>query len=151
VTNGFSLILVLPSLHVWLWAPHVRDRNLGLRTALYLAGFLGPGLLVASFAFRFGLGLDAPWYLATLFSVGYASTALCLAFLAWGAAAGQVGAILFGRYAPYPSPGEGPARGPFREAVRRTILTARRAQRRRKPEADEVLWPGGESDANRVS
>ena len=30
------------------------------------AGFLGPLLLLGSFAVRYGLGLDAPWYLAEL-------------------------------------------------------------------------------------
>ena len=151
-TNAFSLVLVLPSLHAWLWAPHVRDRNPLLRAAVYLIGLAGPGLLIGSFALRFDLGLDAPWYVATLFSVGYASTTLFVAFLVWGAVAGQIGAILFGRYAPYPSPGEGPARGPFREAVRRTVLASRRVRRRRASAAgEEMLWPGGESEANGAS
>lgn len=154
VTNAFSLLLVLPSLHAWLWTPHVRDRHLALRAGLFAVGFLGPAVLVGSFAVRYELGLDAPWYVATLFSVGYASTALFLAFLAWGAAAGQIGAILFGRYAPYPSPGEGPAPGPIHDAVRRLVLAARRS-RRPAPTgaggADDVLWPGGESKANRAS
>ena len=149
VTNGFSLLFVLPSLHAWLWAPHVRDRNVVVRAGVYALGLAGPAFPIASFALRFDLGLDAPWYLASLFSVGYASTVLFLAFLAWGAAAGQVGAILFGRYAPYPSPGERPARGPFREAVRRTVLFARRTRRARTRPADGTLpSPGRKSEAD---
>jgi hypothetical protein len=54
---------------------------------------------------------------ATLFSVGYASTTL-FAFLAWGGR-GQIGAILFGRRAL--SPREGPAPAPFTAAVRRLV------------------------------
>ena len=152
VTNGFSLLFVLPSLHAWLWAPHVRDRNVVVRAGVYALGLAGPAFPIGSFALRFDLGLDAPWYLASLFSVGYASTVLFLAFLAWGAAAGQVAAILFGRYAPYPSPGERPARGPFREAVRRTVLFARRTRRARKqPSDDDARWPGDESEAKPAS
>jgi hypothetical protein len=132
VTNAFSLIFVLPSLHAWLWAPHVRTSRLATRIALYAAGFAGPLLLLISFAIRFKLGFDAPWYIATLFTVGYASLTLFLTFLAWAAVAGQIGAVLFGRYAPYP--GE-PERASAREAVRRL--------RRRAPR-------GGSDDALRA-
>ncbi len=104
--NPFSLLLVLPSLHAWLWIPHARDSHLALRAGLYAAGFAGPLLVVISFAVRFALGLDAPWYVAALFSVGYAPLALFLAFVPWAAAAGQAGAILFGRYAGYPPENE---------------------------------------------
>jgi Peptidase family M28 len=100
LANPFSLLLVLPSLHAWLWIPHVRDSNAVLRCVVYLIGFAGPLLVLISFAIRFQLGFDAPWYLVTLFSVGYAPLALFLAAVPWAAAACQAGAILFGRYAP---------------------------------------------------
>ena len=67
----FALIFLLPSLHAWLWLPHVRPRPIWTRLAVLGAGFLGPLLLLASLAVRYGLGLDAPWYLAELAATGY--------------------------------------------------------------------------------
>ena len=49
-------------------------RALAVRLAIYVAGLAGVALLVLSFAWRFGLGLDTPWYLLTLVSVGYVKT-----------------------------------------------------------------------------
>src|SRR3954452_15449842 len=63
-TNPYSLILVLPSLHAWLWLPQVHSRPVWVRAGMFALGFLGPLLLVVSFSTRYGLGLDAPWYLA---------------------------------------------------------------------------------------
>jgi hypothetical protein len=141
IVNPYTLLFVLPSLHLWLWAPHVRDRRAWLRLLLYATGFAGPVGLVAAFAVRLELGLDAPWYVATLFSVGYAPWTLFVLLLGWGAAAGQVGAVLFGRYAPYPSEDERPERGLVRESVRRAVLLGRRARRRPMEEWND--GPGG--------
>jgi hypothetical protein len=124
--NPYALIFVLPSLHAWLWLPHVADRGLGTRLAVYAVGFVGPLLLLGSFAVRFDLGFDAPWYVLALASVGYVPVPLAIAFVAWGAAAAQVGAVAVGRYAPYPRPEERPERGPIRESVRYAVLFARR-------------------------
>jgi hypothetical protein len=129
--NPYALIFVLPSLHAWLWLPHAPDR-IDARALVYAAGFLGPLLLLGSFAFRFGLGLDTPWYLLALAAVGYIPLPLALAFLAWGAAAAQVGALASGRYAPYPARDERPERGPLRESVRQLVLLFRRARGRRR-------------------
>lgn len=128
VANAFALVLFLPSLHVWLWAPHVRDRPVLVRALLFSLGLAGPAGLIASFATRYGLGFDAPWYVVTLFTTGYASTTLLACLLVWAAAAAQVGAILFGRYAPYPGPADRPPRGPVRTAIRRGVLAARHRQ-----------------------
>jgi Peptidase family M28 len=129
-TNPYALLFVLPSLHAWLWLPQVSDRGRGVEAALLAAGFAGPLLLLGSFAFRFDLGVDALWYVVALTSVGLVPVPLVLAFLAWGAAASQVGAVALGRYAPYPDVSERSARGPLREAVRRAILLSRRARGR---------------------
>ena len=126
VTNTYALLFVLPSLHAWLWAPHVRDSAPWLRAVVLCAGLAGPAVLLAVTAVRFGLGLDAPWYVATLFTTGYASIAEAVLLLAWGAVAGQIGAFLFGRYAPYPTEGDRPVRGVVRETVRQAVLLARR-------------------------
>jgi aminopeptidase YwaD len=101
--NPYALLFLLPSLHSWLWLLQARRRRLWLRTGLYAAGFTGPLVILGSLGVRFGLGFDAPWYLAALAAVGYVPPAAMLIAALWLAAAGQVGALAFGRYAPYPS------------------------------------------------
>jgi hypothetical protein len=105
VTNPYALLFVLPSLHAWLWLMQLRNAGRGVRVLLYALGFAGPVVLLGSLAIRFGLGLDAPWYLAGLAAVGYLPATAVLGAVAWLAAAGQVGALTFGRYAAYPSRG----------------------------------------------
>jgi hypothetical protein len=137
-TNPFALVFVLPSLHAWLWLPFVRAQPLWTRAALLAAGFLGPLLLLGSLAWRFGLGLDAPWYLAELTATGYVRLFALVIAAGWLAAAGQVAALSVGRYSPYPSAAERPPRGPIRETVRRIVLGAR-ARRRRTAAESEAL------------
>jgi hypothetical protein len=124
-TNPFALVFLLPSLHAWLWLPHARRRPLWERAALLAAGLLGPLLLLGSFAWRYGLGLDAPWYLAELTATGYVRLPAVVIAAGWLAAAGQLTALSIGRYAPYPSAAERPPRGPIRETVSRIALTVR--------------------------
>jgi hypothetical protein len=131
-TNPFALIFVLPSLHVWLWLPQVRASPIWTRIAVLLLGFSGPALLLWTFWHRYGLGLDAPWYVAWLYALGYAPLPGFVVGLGWAAAAGQLVALTGGRYAPYPSAAERPPRGPIRETIRRLELARRR---RRAPEA----------------
>jgi hypothetical protein len=90
-------------------------------------------LLLWSFAARYGLGWDAPWYLAWLFALGYAPLPGFAIALGWAAAAGQFVALSAGRYAPYPSAAERPPRGPLRATVRRIVLTRRRRRRASEP------------------
>jgi hypothetical protein len=130
-TNPYALLFVLPSLHVWLWLPQVRSSAVWVRVGVLLLGFAGPAMLVWSFASRYGLGLDAPWYIAWLYSLGYAPLPGFAIALGWAAAAGQLLALAGGRYAPYPSAAERPPRGPIRETIRRLVLAERR---RRAPE-----------------
>ena len=70
-------------------------------------------------AWRFGLGLDAPWYLMELTAIGYVPLPAVAIFLAWLAVAGQLIALESYRYAPYPTAAERRGRGPFRTGVRR--------------------------------
>src|SRR5215218_7960852 len=121
-TNPFALIFVLPSLHAWLWLPQVRYRPVWLRGAVLATGLAGPLLLIGSFAWRFELGTDAPWYVVQLAALGYVPIPSIAIGLAWLAAAGQLAAVNTGRYAPYPSARERPPRGPIRELVRRLLL-----------------------------
>jgi hypothetical protein len=125
-TNPFSLVFVLPSLHAWLWLPQVQDRRPAARAGVFLAGFAGPLYLIWTFSTHYGLGWDAPWYVAKLFAVGYAPLPLLVIGVGWLAAAGQLAALAAGRYAPYPAPQERPRRGPLRELIRTLHLAQRR-------------------------
>jgi hypothetical protein len=116
-TNPFALIFVLPAVHAWLWLPQVRSRAPWVRAAVFVAGFAGPLLLLASFGRRFELGLDAPWYVAKLAAVGYVEPPALLIAGAWLAVAAQLAALTAGRYAPYPAPGDRRRRGPLRSLV----------------------------------
>jgi Peptidase family M28 len=132
-TNPFALLFLLPSLHAWLWLPDFRARPFWARAALLAAGFLGPLPLLGSLAFRYDLGLDAPWYLAELAATGYVGLPAVLIAVGWLAAAGQMAALAAGRYAPYPSARERPPRGPIREVIRRLVRTVRARRRTSTP------------------
>ena len=71
-TNPYALIFLLPCLHFWLWLPQVQARPRGVRALVLALGLIGPAYLVWTFATHYGLGWDAPWYIAQLFAVGYA-------------------------------------------------------------------------------
>jgi hypothetical protein len=128
-TNPFALLFVLPSLHAWLWLPHVRRSPWWARAAVYAAGLAGPGLLLWSFGSRFGLGWDAPWYVAELHVLGYVGFAPFAIGAAWAAAGAQLATLTVGRYAPYPDAAERPPRGPVRQLVRSIVLASRRRRR----------------------
>ena len=115
-TNPYALVFLLPCLHFWLWLPQVQARPRAIRALVLLLGLAGPAYLVWTFATRYGLGWDAPWYIAQLFAVGYAPRTLFVIALAWLAAAGQLFALAGNRYAPYPDSGRG-ARGAARSAI----------------------------------
>jgi hypothetical protein len=124
VVNPFALVLLLPSLHAWLWLPQVRYASPGLRGLVFALGLSGPALLLASFGVRYGLGLDAPWYVLELAAIGYVPFVGVALTVAWLAATQQLGALVIGRYAPYPRAGERPRLGPIRRAVRAVVLAA---------------------------
>jgi len=128
-TNPFALVFLLPSLHAWLWLPQIRSRAAWLRAAVFAAGLAGPALLLGSFAVRYGLGFDAPWYIAELYALGYAPFPAAVIGLCWAAGAAQLVALVGGRYAPYPSAEERPPRGPVRALVRRAVHVQRARQR----------------------
>jgi hypothetical protein len=128
-TNPFALIFLLPALHAWLWLPNLRNGRPPARAVVLALGLAGPVVLVLSFAVRFGLGFDAPWYLLELAATHIVSVPLVAMVLATGACGAQLAAASAGRYAPYPRPGERPVRGPLREAVRTVVLTARARRR----------------------
>ncbi len=127
--NPFALLFMLPPLHLWLWLPQIRIARPPVRLALFALGLAGPLIVIVSLAWRFRLGLDAPWYLLELVglgSVGFWAAAVVLVGVAAGA---QLGAAAAGRYAPYPDPAERGPRGPIRELVRRLVLGIRSRRR----------------------
>lgn len=123
-TNAFALIFLLPSLHAWLWLPQLRESRPGVRAAVLAAGLAGPAFLLGSFAWRYDLGFDAPWYLLELVAIGYVPLPAIAITLGWLAAAGQLSAIAAGRYAPYPDARERPPRGPIRQVIGRLLRFA---------------------------
>jgi hypothetical protein len=132
-TNPFALLFLLPSLHAWLWLPSLRTSSAWARAGLLAVGFAGPALVLGSFAFRYGLGWDAPWYLLELRALGYVPFMVVVLCVPWLAGAGQLAALAAGRYAPYPEAGDRPQLGPARRLVRRLVLGSR--SRRRASEA----------------
>jgi hypothetical protein len=117
VTNPHALLFLLPSAHAWLWLVQARHRHARIRAALFACGLLGPALVIGSTAVRFGLGLDAPWYLAELTALGYVSPFTLILALAWVAVGAQVLAVTMGRYAPYPSAEDRPTRSAVGTAI----------------------------------
>jgi hypothetical protein len=124
-TNPYALIFFVPALHTWLWLPQARSLRTPLAPLLLVAGALGPLAIVLSLGIRFGLGFDAPWYLAELASLGYVHVPAVAITLAGTACAAQLVAVAANRYAPYPGRDERPPRGPLRGLVRAIVLTAR--------------------------
>jgi hypothetical protein len=128
-TNPFGLLFALPALHAWLFLPQVRTARVPVRIALFVVGLVGPFLVLGSIAFRFGLGLDAPWYLLELVALHYVTLPPVAIFVAGAAAAMQLAAAAAGRYAPYPAADERGPRGPLREVVRTVVLGVRQNRR----------------------
>jgi hypothetical protein len=128
-TNPFALLFALPALHAWLWLPQVRSGSPPARWIVFALGLVGPAIVPLSLALRYGLGFDTPWYLLELVSIGYVHLPAVAIVLGGAACAAQLAAVSAGRYMPYPTRHERPARGPLRELVR-TVVLASRARKR---------------------
>jgi hypothetical protein len=118
VTKPYALVFVLPSLYAWLWLP--LEHRLWRRAFLFALGLAGP--VAALFVLGHELGVSiagAALYTIGLVTVGYLPLGSALLFLVWAAAAAQVGALAFGRYAPYAGGAEPPPPGPLRRGLRR--------------------------------
>jgi peptidase M28-like protein len=131
-TNPFALIYLLPSLYAWLWLPQVHATSSWARGLLLVAGLGGPLLLVVTFARRYALGWDAPWYLLSLLGVGYVPWIAAAVVLAWAAVAAQFAALVAGRYAAYPD----------RDARRSVGFVQAAVRRRRAPLDDRDVLEG---------
>jgi hypothetical protein len=133
-TNPFALIFLLPSLHIWLWLPQVNRAKAVVRLAVFVLGFAGPALLLGSFASRYELGWDAPWYLAELRTVGYIPFIVMPLLVIWLAGTAQLAALTVRRYAPYPEAAALPPSGPVRRVARRAAVAVRNRRRGRAPD-----------------
>lgn len=140
-TNPFALLFLLPSLHAWLWLPQMRQLGTPARLGVLALGFAGPAVLLGEFAGRYGLGWDAPWYLALLHVVGYVPFVVVPLLVVWVAGAAQFAALSVRRYGPYPEADALPPRGPVRRVLRRTYLAVHNRRRRgaAQPELPEAL------------
>ncbi|MBM2822063.1 MAG: Peptidase protein, partial [Thermoleophilia bacterium] len=82
----------------------------------------GPLLALALLARQLDLGaFDTPLYVTGLATVGYLSVGSVLAGIVWAAAAAQLAALAFGRYAPYAHGMEPPPAGVVRRSLRSVI------------------------------
>lgn len=127
ILQPLALLLLLPSLYTWLWLP--LDMRGWKRDVLFATGFAGVVLVLVSIGGRFGLGTRTPLYLIELVTTGYVPWTRVAFVLAWSAVAGQLAALVAGRYAPYAEGAEHPPRGAIRETVRRIALAAQARRR----------------------
>ena len=112
----YALVFVLPSLYAWLWLPLLP--RLWPRVSMYLIGLLGPVVGLLLLGREVGLGpADTALYVAGLATVGTVTLFTVLLAIAWLAAAAQLAALAFDRYAPYAGGAEPPAPGHVRSAV----------------------------------
>jgi hypothetical protein len=134
----YALVFVLPSLYAWIWLP--LEGRLGWRVALFGVGLAGPVLGLVLLGRQLGLSVvDAALYVIDLVTVGYLPLLPALLGLMWAAAAAQMGALAFGRYAPYAGGAEPPPSGPIRRALARALrLVPHRSTGIASPERDAV-------------
>jgi hypothetical protein len=110
-------VFVLPSLYAWLLLP--LEGRAWQRAGAFVVGVAGPVAGVLLLASELGTSpFEAVRYVVGLATVGYVPLGSVVAALVWLAVAAQVGALAFGRYAPYAG-GAAPPPGLFRRALRR--------------------------------
>ena len=98
--DPFTLVVLLPAAHLWLWIPAASRLGRRGMLACYAAGFAGLALLLWELAGPQGLGADAPRALVAMIASGYLSPAISVCLCLAAAAAAQIGALVLGRYGP---------------------------------------------------
>ena len=117
LVKPYALVFVLPSLYAWLWLP--LEGRAWQRAGAFVVGLTGPVAGVLLLAGELGTSpFEAARYVVGLATVGYVPLGSVVAALVWLAVAAQVGALAFGRYAPYAG-GAAPPPSLFRRALRR--------------------------------
>ncbi len=118
LVKPYALVFVLPSLYAWLWLP--LEGRAWHRVVAFVVGLAGPVAGVLLLAGELGTSpFEAVRYVVGLATVGYVPLGSVVAALVWLAVAAQVGALAFGRYAPYAGGEEPPPPGAFRRVLRR--------------------------------
>ena len=114
LAKPYALVFVLPSLYAWLWLPI--ERRFWQRALFFARGLVGPAGRTSAARRRARDSIvAAALYAIGLATVGYVSLGSVLVTPSGLAAAAQVAAITFGRYAPYAGGVEPPPRGALRE------------------------------------
>jgi hypothetical protein len=98
--NPFTLIILLPAAHLWLWIPAAARLGRRGMLACYAAGFVGLVAVVWELAGPQGLGSDAPRALVAMIASGYLSPVVAACMCLAAASASQIGALVLGRYGP---------------------------------------------------
>ena len=121
IAKPYALVFVLPSLYAWPWLRVERIAWHGI--ALFLAGLAGPVVGLAVLAHQVGISVvpSGLVYAAALVTVGYVPIGSALVTICWMAAAAQVAALAFSRYAPYAGGTQPPPAGPVRRGGRRLV------------------------------
>ena len=95
------------------------DVGLSKRSVQNALGWLGPLAALVTLAGGMGLSVfETARYVVGLTTVGYVSPVMALLFLAWVAAAGQIGTLALGRYGPYAGGTSPPPPGALRRLAR---------------------------------
>jgi peptidase M28-like protein len=105
--NPFTLILLLPALHLWLLMPIAARFGRRHMFVLWLLGFTAGIALVIEYAVRFHLGLSTPRALLSMAATGYLSPLISVCLTIAAASAAQLFALIAGRYAPAHDPVRG--------------------------------------------
>jgi Peptidase family M28 len=98
--NPFSLIVLLPAAHAWLWLPVAARAGRPALVAAYLIGYAGLLGLLLELALPLGLGRDAVPAAVAMIASGYLSPAISVCLALAAAAAAQLGTLIAGRYSP---------------------------------------------------
>lgn len=119
IMRPYALLFVLPSLYAWLWI--TPESTAWRRIALFVVGLAAPLLGLALLGHQLDLSpFETPLYAIGLVTVGYIPLSTVLLAIGWLAAGAQIGAVAFGRYAPYARGAEPPPPGPIRRALARS-------------------------------
>ena len=118
LAKPYALVFVLPSLYAWLWLP--LEGRAWQRAVMFAVGVAGPVAGLLLLAGELGsTPFEAARYVVGLATVGYVPLGSVVSALVWLAVAAQVGALAFGRYAPYAGGADPPPPGAFPRALRR--------------------------------